>query len=205
LNFLRPSKTASTVYLKENSMRTSKALALAVVAAAISLCLAPLASASIATSPSGTAYTSTIKATAGTTELVGSFTTVKCTSSTVEGKVSSHGASVTVEGPVTSLTFSGCNFEVTVKKGGTIISHATGGGNATLTSTGAEVILHTSIGECVFTTNATDVGTGTGGSPASVSIASAVIQRTGGNFLCGSSAKFSGKYTDSTPSTLFVS
>jgi hypothetical protein len=186
-------------------MKHIKILGLLAVAAAALMAFAGTASASTVTSPAGTAYTGTIAASAGTTELVGSFTTVKCTSSTVEGKVTSHGASVTAEGPVEKLTFSGCNFEVTVKTGGTLIAHASGSGNATLTSTGAKVTVHTSVGECGFVTNATDLGTLKGGTPASLEIASAAIPRTEGNFLCGSSAKWSGKYTVGTPGTLLVS
>jgi hypothetical protein len=186
-------------------MKHIKILGLLAVAATALMAFAGVASASTVTSPAGTAYTGTIAATAGTTELVGSFTTVKCTASSVEGNVKTHGAGVTAEGPINKLTFSGCNFEVTVKKTGTLIAHATSGGNATLTSKNAEVIVHTSVGECVFTTNETHIGTLTGGTPAKLSIASAAIPRTGGSFLCGSSAKWSGTYTVNTPKTLFVS
>ena len=186
-------------------MKHMKILGLLAIAATALMVFAGIASASTVTSPAGTAYTSTIKASAGTTELVGSFTTVKCTSSTVEGNVKTHGAGITAEGPITSLTFSGCNYEVTVKKPGNLIAHANGGGNATLTSDKAEVVVHTSVGECVFTTNETHIGSLTGGTPAKLTIASAAIPRTGGNFLCGSSAKWSGTYTVNTPKTLFVS
>jgi len=186
-------------------MRHIKILGLLAVAATALMAFASIASASTVTSPSGTVYTKTIAATAGPTELVGSFTTVKCNKSAVEGSVKSHGAGVTAEGPISSLTFSECNFNVTVLKKGDLIAHATGGGNATLTSTGAEVLVHTSVGECIFTTNATDIGNLTGGTPAKLSIASVAIARTGGNFLCGSSAKWSGTYTVNTPGTLFVS
>jgi hypothetical protein len=185
-------------------MKYVKMLGLLAVAAAALMAFAGTASATTVTSPAGTLYTSNIAATAGATELVGSFTTVKCSSSSVSGSVKTHGAGVTAEGPISALSFSGCNFPVTVKKEGTLIAHATSGGNGTLTSSGAEVIVHTSVGECVFTTSSTDIGTLKGGTPAKLEIASAAINRTGGSFLCGSTAKWSGTYTVNTPGSLFL-
>jgi hypothetical protein len=190
---------------REQIMKFRNLLGLLAVAAAALMAFAGTASASTVTSPSGTAYTGTITASAGTMEFVGSFTTVKCTNSTLGAVVKTHGAALTIEGWVENLTFSGCNFEITVKKGGFLFLHASGGGNAVVTWSTAEVIIHTSVGECVFTTNNTQIGTLSGGTPANLPIASAAIPRTGGNFLCGSSAKWSGKYTFNTPGTLFVS
>ena len=176
---------------------------LAVAVAALSASVAP-ALATIFTSPAGTIYTSTIEAYSFETALSGSFVTVKCGESHVKGKVETHGAGVTAGGKISSLTFTECNYPTTVKKAGSLEIHGLGGGNGTLTSTGAEIEIATSVGTCVFTTSATDIGTMTGGTPARLDIASAKIPRTGGNFLCGSSGTWNGSYTIITPGSLFA-
>jgi hypothetical protein len=194
-------------------MKYAKMLGLLAVAAAALMAFAGTASATILTSPSGTTYTGTIKATAGTTELHGPFTTVKCTGSTVEGKVASHGASVTTSGTISTLDFTGCNFPVTVLKAGSLEVHTTykegkqeekANGNGTLTSSGAEITIATSIANCLFTTSSTDVGTLTGGTTAKLDINSAGIPRTGHSVFCGSSGTWTGSYTVVTPDTLLV-
>jgi hypothetical protein len=185
---------------KEKSMKHVKILGLLAVAAAALMAFAGVATASTLTSPAGTTYTSTIKASAGSTSLDGSFTTVTCNKSTTEGKVEQHGASVNAGGNVSSLTFSECNFPTKVVKAGKLEITST----SEVISTGAEISIETSVGTCVFTTNNTKVGTFTGGTPASMDIASAKIPRTGGNFLCGSSGTWTGSYTVNTPSTLLV-
>ena len=186
-------------------MKYVKMLGLLAVAAAALMAFAGTASATTLTSPSGTAYTGEIAATAGATELHGSFVTVKCNKSSVTGsKVESHGAGVTAKGPISSLTFSECNFPVSVKKAGTLEVHATSGGNGTLTSSGAEITIETSIANCIFTTSNTDVGTVTGGTTAVLDINSAAIPRTGHSVFCGSSGTWTGSYTVNTPDTLLI-
>jgi hypothetical protein len=187
-------------------MKYVKMLGLLAVAAAALMAFAGTASATTITSPSGTAYTGEIKATAGATELHGSFITVKCNTSAVTGsKVETHGAGVTAKGPVTTLTFSECNFPVKVVKAGSLEVHATSGGNGTLTSNGAEITIETSIANCIFTTKETDVGTLTGGTTAKLDINSASIPRTGHSVFCGGSGTWTGSYTVNTPDTLLVS
>jgi hypothetical protein len=185
-------------------MNYLKMLGTAVLAMVAVTALAGSASATSLTSPQGTTYTSTFKAQSSHLQMHGSFTTVTCSSSAVEGKLETHGSSVTAGGKLSSLTFSGCNYSVTVLKAGSVQVHSGG----TVTSSGAEVKAHTSVGECVFTTNATDVGTGTGtkttGGNAVLDIPSVTIPRTGGSFFCGSSATATGSYTVTTPSTLFL-
>ena len=80
-------------------MKYAKMLGLLAVAAAALMAFAGVASATTLTSPSGTTYTSTIKATSeGTTTLHNSSLgiAVSCEESTVEGKVEKHGSGVTV-------------------------------------------------------------------------------------------------------------
>ena len=157
------------------------------------------------TSPAGAPYTGTIKAESeGATSLDGAFTSVTCSSSTAEGKVESHD-STSAGGNLASLTFGGCNYPVTVLKPGSL-NISTGSG--AVTSSGAEVSIHTSVGTCVFTTNATSIGTltdtATTGGAATLDIGAAKIPRTGGNYLCGSSGAWTGSYKVTTPSTLYV-
>jgi hypothetical protein len=182
-------------------MKYVKMLGLLAVAAAALMAFAGTAAATVVTGEGGT-YTSTISAESKNSKLHGSFITVECSSSSVGGKVESHGSSVTAEGKISSLSFSGCNYTVTIKSKGSLIAHATSGGNGTLTSTGAEIAIHTSVGECVFTTSGTKIGTVKGGSPAILDIESSSIPRTGGSFFCGSSGTWTGDYTVSTPKSL---
>lgn len=148
--------------------------------------------------------TPSITAESTNSKLDGSFVTVECSKSEVKGKVEQHGTGVTVKGNVSALTFSSCNYSVTVNKAGSLEVHETTGGNGTVTSSGAEISIHTSVGTCVFTTTSTDIGSLTGGAPAKLDIESAKIPRTGGNFLCGSSGTWTGNYTVTSPSDLYV-
>jgi hypothetical protein len=163
------------------------------------MAFAGTASASTLTSPEGTTYTGNIVATSTNIELDGAFVTIKCNHSESKSTVQQHGA-VSAGGSVTSLTFTGCNYGITITKGGFQIIHP----NGTITSIGAEIDIHTSVGKCVFTTNNTTIGVLTEGAPAVHDINSAKIPRTGGNFLCGSSGTLTGSYTITTPSSLWV-
>ena len=182
-------------------MNHLKMLGLLAVAAAAMMAFAGVASATTVKS-GGSNYTSTITAESSNSSLDGSFITVSCANSHVQGKVESHGAGVTAEGKISSLSFTNCNYPVTVKKSGSLVAHTTTTPNGTLTSTGAEIAIHTSIGECVFTTNATSIGTLTGGTGATLDIDSSAIPRTGGSFFCGSSGEWTGNYTVSVPSNI---
>ena len=216
-------------------MKYARILGLMAVAAAALMAFAGSASATTLTSPTGSIYTSTITAVnEGNVSLDGAFTTVTCSASHVEGKVEQHGPGVTVKGNIGKLTFGGCNFPVTVNTAGSLEIHAvtekvnappahnviegckTAGQvecTGTLTSSGAKVTIATSVGNCVFTTNATDIGTLTPsnhtGGHATLDIGAPSgtqgrIPRTEGNFLCGSSGQWTGSYTVTTPSTLYV-
>lgn len=197
-------------------MKYAKILGLAAMAIAAMMAFAGTASATILTSPSGTTYTSTIKSSSTNTELVGelgTFSTIKCTSSTVEGKVESHGASVTAGGAISSLTFSGCTGgtpTTPVAQPGSLEVHTEGAssnGNGTLTSKSAKVIVHnTAVGTCTFETGSTgdDIGEVTGGTPAVLTISAKVIRVSGTNPFCGSSSTWKGTYTVSSPGTLLV-
>jgi hypothetical protein len=170
---------------------------------------AATATATVITTEGGSVYTSTIKAESeGATSLDGSFTTIACGKSTIEGKVESHGKEVTAGGKISTLDFSECNFPTKVVKAGSLEAHATSEGDGTLTSTGAEISVETSVGTCIFTTNSTSIGTLTGSfttlGNATLDINSSKIPRTGGSFLCGSSGTWTGSYKFTTPSVLLV-
>lgn len=185
-------------------MNQFKTFSAALLAAVALMALTGTASATTATSPAGTAYTGTFKMASTNLTMHGSFISISCSGSTMEGKIESHGASVTAEGKLSSFSMTGCNYPVTVKKTGTLVMHATGGGNGTITWTGAEWVMHTSVGECIFTTSGTDLGTFTGGAGAQLHIPSMPIPRTGGSFFCGSSMIWTGNYGFSSPASLVL-
>lgn len=188
-------------------MNYLKMLGLAAVAAAALLAFAGAATANPLTSPEGTAYTSTLKAESTNLEMHGQFITVKCSSSGFEGKIESH-SSTSAEGNLSSFTLSGCNYVTTVQNPGTLKIHGGETNKGTVTWSGAQFTMHTSVGTCVFTTSGTDIGTITDSSAtkghAVLDINAAKIPRTGGNFLCGSTGTWTGSYTFTTPSTLYV-
>jgi hypothetical protein len=186
-------------------MNFLKMLGLLVAAAFLSI--AGTASANPLTSPEGTAYTSTIKSESTNSQIDGSFVRFECSTTAMEGKVETH-SSTSAEAKLSSLGFSGCNYQMTVAKPGTLKIHGGETSPGTVTWSGAEFSLHSSVGQCIFTTNGTDIGTITDSSEtkgnAVIDINSAKIPRTGGNFLCGSSGTWTGSFTIGTPSTLYV-
>lgn len=191
-------------------MKYAKMLGIAAMALAALMAFAGIASATRVTSPAGTLYTGTIKATSTNTELHNSFSfgTIKCGHSEVEGSVTSHGSGVTAIGSISKLTFTNCtNGKPTspVVNRGTLEVHYTSGSNGTATSNNAEVIIHeTLVGTCIFKTKNTDIGTVVGGTTAKLEINSSTIPQSGGNPFCPSSATWTGTYTVNTPDTLLL-
>jgi hypothetical protein len=193
--------------IKEKIMKNFKKLWLTFAFAAVSLMTyAPVALADNFTSPSGTTYTSTFKASASHVLINGSFIGITCTSSSMEGKVEKHGFGIDPGGKFSSLTFSGCTYPVTVLKPGSFDVDAEGAGSGDFQLFGTEIKAHTSIGECVFTTSATTIGSFTGSTSKNARVDSSPgqIPRTGGSFFCGSVGYLVGEYTVTTPSTLTV-
>lgn len=192
-------------------MKHLKMLGLCAVAATALMAFAATAQATVVTAPAGTQMKKGefVKGElAGTASLDGAFVTITCNKASGEGIITNEGsAATTVQGEIFLGTFSECNFPVTVNSTGTSEVHTAGAsanGNGTLTSTGAVVTISTSIGNCVFTTNATDLGEVVGGSPAKLNFNSAKIPRTGGNFLCGSSGTLTGSMVVTSPKALFI-
>jgi hypothetical protein len=189
-------------------MKHLKMLGFAAAAAAILMVFAAPAAATTLTSPKGTAYTGTFDASTNFIALDGTFVSAKCNLGEFRGTVESHGA-----GPV-KITLSGggyalCGFQHYVLKRGTLEVHTDGAsedGNGTVTSTGMEITLNSSVGHCVFTSSSTYMGTITGSDTGNAvwDTDSATIPKTGGSFLCGASATLTGSFTITTPSTLSV-
>jgi len=143
---------------------------------------------------------------------------IECNKSTIKGNTTSEGsATETVGGPITTLTFEECTCEVKVLKAGSLEVHwinpvdeggkETGSHNGTLTSSGAEVtvLCKTIFGNvhCIFTTNATDIGTLTGGNPA-IATANAILTQAKTDSLCPSEPRWTATYEVTTPKPLFV-
>ena len=200
-------------------MKHVQIFGLAAMAMAALMALAGTASATQVTSPSGTVYTSTIKAESeGTTDLTGEFGTIGtigCTESRLETKVESHGTSVTATGRVSSLTFETCMGGLAtspVANPGSLEVHtegSIGNGNGTVTSSGAVFVFHeTAVGTCTFETSNTDIGTLTGsnhtGGNATLDIRGTLTRVSGTNPFCGSTSTWNGSYKVTTPSTLEV-
>jgi hypothetical protein len=194
----------------ETHMKYVKMLGLLAVAAAALMAFTGTAFGATATAPTGTSYTSTIKASSeGATSLHGTGT-VTCLNSTVEGKIESHGAGVNVGGKVSKLTFTNCGTDhVTVKQAGSLSVTSAG----TLFSTGAEISItktNSPVGHitCVFTTNNTHIGNLTDSHEkaghATLDLLNSQIPRTGGSFLCGSFGEWTGSYTVTTPAALYI-
>ena len=131
-------------------------------------------------------------------------TIATCTESTVKDKTTTTGSTTeTVKGEVKALSFTSCNRPVTVVSGGSLeVHHESGFDNGTVTSSGATIEIHNVplLGTCKYTTNATDIGTLTGKSPAggppTFHIGATITSENG----CPTGA-WSGKYvyTGSTP------
>lgn len=182
-----------------------------IAAAAALMVIASTASATTLTSPTGTTYTGAFKGESeGRTVIHGAFVSVECSQSSFESSVEDHGFSKTVKGKISSLTFSECNYSTTVLSAGSGEFHpvnCSGYCDFTVTSTGREISIATSVGTCVFTTANTDIGTVTGTNKTGGNMTvhmKGKIPRTGGNFLCGSSGEWTGSYKITTPATGWI-
>jgi len=199
-------------------MKYAKMLGLLAIVAAAVMAFAGSASATeLTNSASGTkvAKGDTIHAENESNTVLDGTVNITCKKSTVDGTVSNAGgASATVEGSISSLTFTECGANtVTVSTGGELILHAIGSGNGTLTSSKAKVtvLTHNILGtvHCIYTTGATHIGTLTGsnnlgGNTATLHIDSAAIPQESTDFGCGNDAEWTGDYLVDSPMYLSV-
>lgn len=179
---------------------------LALVVTAL-VALPAVAQATTVTSPTGTVVTGNKEGESeGHVKLANPISKIECNSK-LNGPIETHGAGVTAGGKVAELSWTNCtnSWHVTTLSAGTLIVHYTSGYNGTVTSTGAEVTL-TRLGiNCVYATNATDVGTLTGGKTAVLDISATIPVKAGeSSALCGSSAAWTGRYQVTTPDELYV-
>lgn len=179
--------------------------------AALSLmAFTPGAGATTFTSPAGTAYTGEIIfVSEGHITIHNPIVKIECESVAVQKKVETHGSGVTGQSSLTSLAFAPCtnNWHVTqVSPGALEVHHLVGTNNGTVTSSGM-TLEATRFGViCRFITNNTDIGTLTGGNPATMHLEGALALHTNSSPLCGPGPfKLTGAYKVNTPASLFIS
>jgi hypothetical protein len=160
--------------------------------------------------PSGTVIDGSQTTATAILETTGGSTLDTCTGSTVKGKTSTTGgATATVTGPIEELTWTGCTFPTsTVTKGSLEIHWIPGTHNGTLTAKGTEVTINTGFfGACTYGASATgtDLGTITGGNPATMTINALVPLIKNESGLCPSEARWTSHYTVTSPTPLYAS
>lgn len=193
-------------------MKHLKMLGLAVVAAAAFMAFASSASAGIVTSTAGVDYTGEINATAssGTTLLLkAGFANITCTESTVKGKIEKNES--TASGKIGTLSFSSCNATVDVLKNGSLEIRSTstvGDHDGTLFGSESEVTVSLLGTSCVYgTSTGTHLGTLTGktaGEGDAILHLEASLPRISGGFACANPASWTGTYTVTSPTPLWV-
>jgi hypothetical protein len=185
-------------------MKCFKSLGLLAVVALATLAVAGTASATI-TSPAGTAYSGTLKATSTSFSLDGSVK-VSCSSAAYEGNVDKGATAIALS----SVTFGGCGVDTwsVLAKGSLTI-----GSEGTVKSTGLELTtqMHRFVlgfpvtTHCIYKTNNTAMGTLTEGvSPPVHHIGSAPVPEVATDAACGNDAVWTGTFTVSTPSSAIV-
>lgn len=192
-------------------MKHLKKLGLAVVLGAASLTTFAGSAFADSFTSSGSIYTGEIVATSTNPVLIGKFTTVKCTHSEFKTNVEEHGGGwEDAGGLLTHLTFTECNYVVTVENKGGMDVDAEGAGSGNFDLFSTKFSVHTSVGTCIFTANSalgggTAMGNFTGNywSNAVIDL-EGEIPRTGGNFFCGSSGILGGIYKVTKPSNLAI-
>lgn len=130
----------------------------------------------------------------------------ECKKGEVKGNTTTTGgASETVKGAITALTWIECSKPTETTTNGELEIHAiTPTGNGTLTGSGSVVKVSTILGVCSYGTGAgTDLGTLEGGKPAKISI-SAIVKKISGNFACPEEARWTAGYEITSPNPLFV-
>jgi hypothetical protein len=161
--------------------------------------------------PAGTAIHAVLKE--GTKAVLSAGITDECSKSTVQGSTDNEGsASETVHGAISTLTFEECSCTTTeIKENGSLEIHfettSTGAPAGTLTGSGTKSRVVCGGIECKYGTSATDIGTldepETSTSHA-ILTAEASLIKEGGSFLCASTAKWTAKYTVTSPVPLYV-
>lgn len=129
-----------------------------------------------------------------------------CTGSTVEGtSANTGGATETVKSTLTSLTWEGCSQTTdTINPGSGQLHWISGTVNGTLTTIGTSVTLNIFGVSCTYGTGVgVDMGTTFGGESGTLTI-NVILPKVEGGFLCPSTARFTGKYVATEPTTAYV-
>lgn len=192
-------------------MKHVKTLTLLAVGVSALLAFTATATADVATSPTGTAYTSTFKAESeGHVVYDNPIAKIECASS-FEGSITADGAGKPVSGSITKLTFGNpvgsCtnDWHYTVVSGGSLsIQGVTGTYNGDVYWTGTTLEATRFGVTCRYATSNTTVGTLTGGQTATIHLV-AFIPFHSGSFLCGSGATtWTGSYKVTGPDSLYI-
>lgn len=136
-------------------------------------------------------------------ELTGGTVLDECTSSTLKGKTTNTGSSSeAVKASIESLSWSGCTKTTdTLKSGSLEFAWIAGTDNATLTGKETEWTVNTIFGTCTYGFGTgTDLGTITGGSPATIGV-NVVLKEIKG--LCPEEARWTAEYTFTAPTPLY--
>jgi hypothetical protein len=134
-----------------------------------------------------------------------------CTGGSIAGKTSNAGSSTeTVRASVSasSLTWSGCVWPITTVKGIELEIHSiTGSDNGTVTGKGLEISMDTGSlgGICTYSlgTISPHIGVITGGSSPTLHV-SALMGQSGSNLICTDPVRWTGTYTLTSPTPLYV-
>jgi len=152
-----------------------------------------------------------ITLTSGTTlvfESSGGTVLDTCTESTIKSKTgNTGGSSETVKGDIEALTWGSCTRTTTTLSVGSLeFHHIPETTNATLTATGStEFTIDTIFGSCIYGSGpALDLGTVTGGNPATISI-NTNLPKISGNFACPTFWRMTANYTFTAPKPLYIS
>ncbi len=133
------------------------------------------------------------------------YATIQCSHSELEGATSNAGgSSQTVDLPINSWIVTGCNAAWKTLKGGKWIFHWTSGSDGTVASEGWEWTISYSGTSCTYgTPTATNLGTLSGGGPATLFV-SAALTRVAGGFLCANPASLTATYRITNPVPLHI-
>jgi hypothetical protein len=145
----------------------------------------------------------------GTAVMTTSFKNISCAEASGEGKLESEGSSTETPWGKGTGTYGNCNCEVKVLATGTLeVHHIAGTDNGTVTfkNTAVTASCATIFGSvhCIYTTEATDLGTLTSGSPANADFEGANIPRLATNGLCAEKANLDATFEITTPNPLYV-
>jgi hypothetical protein len=137
------------------------------------------------------------------------YKNVECSNSSLTTTLTNAGSGTgTVRGSIDTLTLQTCNCTVTVLKKGTFeLHHISSTDNGTITATGTEVTTNCSTifgtVHCIYATEATDLGTFKGGSPAKLSISSELVPLSTSG-LCSEESRWEAEYEVTSPKPLYV-